>query len=124
MTSDGSRADEGFGYVQGVFTAFRLGNHEVVQVYAYDFRIPRIQSMLGAYENGISAVPLGLCDNTETECSLSGCLRVRISQRFGLLANRLYPKGEVDGYGCGGNHGSVHLGSVSKPHQSLRQISC
>ena len=72
--------------------------------------------MLDVYENGISAVPLGLCDNTETECSLSGCLR-SVYLDDSASWQTACPKGEVDGYGSGGNHGNVHLGSVSKPHQ-------
>ena len=68
---DCARTDKGFGDVEGVLSAFGLGNHEVFEVDADDFRVLGVESVLDVDEHRVAAPSLRLRYERKTESGFS-----------------------------------------------------
>ena len=78
---EGAGADEGVGYLQGLFAVIRLGKVEVLQVHADSLGVSRVEGVLGVDEGGEAPGLLRLGDDVQGEGRLAARLRDRRSRR-------------------------------------------
>ena len=72
---EGAAPDEGIGYLQGLFAVIRLGEVEVLEVYADCLGVGRVEGVLGVDEGGEAPGLLGLGDDVQGEGRLAAGLR-------------------------------------------------
>src|SRR5690606_721186 len=97
---DSVRADQRFGYIEGIFAGIRLGDEQVVEVDAQDLRVARVERVFDIDESRQAAVALDLGDQAEGERGFTGRFR---SVNFGDAAHRQTAdaESEVDGERAG-----------------------
>src|SRR5215203_5585317 len=103
---EGTGADEGIRYLQGLFAVIRLGKVEVLEVDADSLSVGRVEGVLGIDESSEAPCFLRLGDDVQGEGRLAARLGTEDldDPASGDAANA---EGEVEGQGAGRNGGDA-----------------
>ena len=110
------RTYQGLGDIEGVLSAFRLGDHEVCQIDPDHLGIAGVKGVLNIDEHRSAALSLRFSNDTEAEgCFARGLGAIDFA---GAPAwESAHAKGEIDGYVARRDDVDLHLIGIAQPHE-------
>src|SRR5687768_7388203 len=112
---EGTGADEGIRYLQGLFTVIRLGEVEVLEVDADSLGVGRVDGVLGVDEGGQASCFLRLGDDVQGEGRLAARLGTE-DLHDATPGEATNAEGQVEGQGAGRDGGDALAVLVAHAH--------
>src|SRR5919202_4423093 len=108
---------------EGLLAVVGLGEVEVLQVDADGLGVGRVEGVLGVYEGGEAAGPLGLGDDVQGEGGLAAGLGA-VDLDDAAPGDAAHAEGHVEGEGAGGDGGDPPRPAVAHAHdRALAELS-